>query len=89
MASGSYGVVTDSRMEQVFDAIAAECYKQQIYLHLDNHISKGMWCCGTGDGNSWWGDTYFDAKNWSRGLAYMAAHASSPLPSPFTQSLTN
>ncbi|KAK3400424.1 glycoside hydrolase superfamily [Sordaria brevicollis] len=59
---------------QVFDAVAAECARQQIFVHLDNHISKGMWCCSTGDGNSWWGDTYFSAANWTRGLAYMASH---------------
>jgi len=28
-------------MIQVYDAIAAECMKQQIYVHLDNHMSKG------------------------------------------------
>ena len=63
---------------QVFDAVAAECAKQQIYVHLDNHISKGMWCCSTGDGNSWWGDTYFSTANWTRGLTYMANHVSAP-----------
>ncbi|KAH8904512.1 glycoside hydrolase [Coniochaeta sp. PMI_546] len=62
---------------QVFDAVAAECAKQQIYVHLDNHISKGMWCCSTGDGNSWWGDTYFSTANWTRGLTYMANHGKS------------
>lgn len=34
---------------QVYDAIAAECFKQQIYVHLDNHMSKGGWCCSTND----------------------------------------
>ncbi|KAL2150446.1 hypothetical protein VTH82DRAFT_7009 [Thermothelomyces myriococcoides] len=46
---------------QVFDAVAEELNKQQIYIHLDNHISKGMWCCSTNDGNSWWGDR---GKSW-------------------------
>ncbi|KAK3306190.1 glycoside hydrolase superfamily [Chaetomium strumarium] len=59
---------------QVFDAVAAELAKQQIYIHLDNHISKGMWCCSSTDGNSWWGDTHFPLANWTRGLAYMAEH---------------
>ncbi|KAE8444686.1 hypothetical protein EG329_014343 [Mollisiaceae sp. DMI_Dod_QoI] len=59
---------------QVYDAIAAECLKQQIYVHLDNHMSKGGWCCGTGDGNSWFGDTYFNVANWKRGLQYMVTH---------------
>ncbi|KAJ8071707.1 hypothetical protein OCU04_002023 [Sclerotinia nivalis] len=62
---------------QVFDAIAAECFKQQIYVHLDNHISKAEWCCSNTDGNSWFGDTYFNVTNWQRGLAYMAARGAS------------
>lgn len=57
--------------------MAAECARQQIYILLDNHISKGMWCCSSTDGNSWWGDTYFSTANWTRGLAYMAEHAKS------------
>ncbi|CAP62136.1 uncharacterized protein PODANS_0_1530, partial [Podospora anserina S mat+] len=57
---------------QVFDAVAAELGRQQIYVHLDNHISKGMWCCSGTDGNTWWGDTYFNTANWVRGLSYMA-----------------
>jgi hypothetical protein len=71
---------------QVFDAVAAELHKQKIYLHLDNHISKGMWCCSGTDGNSWWGDTDFSTENWVRGLSYMADHVrlffpfSPPLP---------
>lgn len=61
---------------QVFDAVAAECNKQQIYVHLDNHISKAGWCCTPFDGNSWWNDTYFNVEKWTRGLAYMADHVS-------------
>lgn len=59
---------------QVYDAIAAECAKQQIYVHLDNHISKASWCCDPFDGNTWWNDTYFSPTNWTRGLSYMADH---------------
>ncbi|KAI1109375.1 glycoside hydrolase superfamily [Nemania sp. NC0429] len=59
---------------QVYDAIAAECAKQEIYVHLDNHISKAGWCCSPLDGNSWWGDKYFDVGNWTRGLSFMASH---------------
>jgi hypothetical protein len=61
---------------QVFDAIAAECYKQQIWVHLDNHVSKAQWCCSETDGNAWFGDTYFNISNWHRGLQYMATHVS-------------
>ncbi|CAN8105372.1 unnamed protein product [Discula destructiva] len=62
---------------EVFDAIAAECAAKEIYVHLDNHISQGTWCCSTGDGNGWWGEEYFPVANWTRGLAYMANHAKS------------
>lgn len=61
---------------QVFDAVAAELSKQGVYVHLDNHVSKGQWCCNGDDGNSWFGDTHFNVKNWIRGLAYMAEHVS-------------
>jgi hypothetical protein len=61
---------------QIFDAVAAECAKQEIYVVLDNHVSKAGWCCNPFDGNSWWGDTHFSITNWTRGLAYMAEHVS-------------
>ncbi|KAF2259883.1 glycosyl hydrolase family 5 protein-like protein/cellulase [Lojkania enalia] len=60
---------------QVFDAVAAELAKQGIYVHLDNHMSKGAWCCSTNDGNAWFGDTYFNTEKWKRGLQYMAEHS--------------
>lgn len=59
---------------KVFDAVAAEAAANEIYVHLDNHISQGTWCCSSTDGNGWWGDTYFSISNWTRGLAYMADH---------------
>ncbi|KAK4501893.1 hypothetical protein PRZ48_007702 [Zasmidium cellare] len=62
---------------QVFDAVAAELAKQQIWVHLDNHVSKAEWCCSTADGNAWFGDTYFDVSKWQRGLGFMANHAKS------------
>ncbi|KAL3419999.1 beta-1,6-galactanase [Phlyctema vagabunda] len=66
-------ITTSTTRLEVFDAIAAECAKQEIYVNLDNHISKAMWCCNTEDGNSWFGDTYFDVPNWLRGLKFMAS----------------
>ncbi|KAI0129095.1 glycoside hydrolase superfamily [Xylariales sp. AK1849] len=62
---------------QVYDAIATECAAQQVFVHLDNHMSKGAWCCDTADGNAWFGDTYFNVANWTRGLSYMANHGKS------------
>ncbi|PNP76523.1 hypothetical protein FNYG_09942 [Fusarium nygamai] len=73
---------------EVYDAIAAECLRQQIYIDLDNHISEAKWCCGGTDGNTWWGDTQFNVDNWVRGGKYMAAH-SKKWPAKITQSLRN
>ncbi|KAI9147728.1 Glycosyl hydrolase 5 family protein [Paramyrothecium foliicola] len=62
---------------EVYDAVVAELNRNEIYINLDNHMSKGAWCCSATDGNTWWGDTYYDADNWVRGLAYMANHGKS------------
>jgi hypothetical protein len=55
----------------VYDAIAAELANQQMYVHLDNHMSKGKWCCSTNDGNAWFGDTDFNVAKWKRGLEFV------------------
>ncbi|KAI0401941.1 glycoside hydrolase superfamily [Xylaria palmicola] len=73
---------------QVYDAIAAECAKQEIYVHLDNHVSKAGWCCSPLDGNSWWNDTYFGVANWTRGLSFMAEHGKT-WPNLMSMSLRN
>ncbi|KIN05076.1 glycoside hydrolase family 5 protein [Oidiodendron maius Zn] len=74
---------------QVFDAVATELAAQNIYLHLDNHVSKAMWCCSLTDGNSWFGDTYFDTDKWIRGLSYMAAHGKANWPTFSSVGLRN
>ncbi|RDL39787.1 Glycoside hydrolase [Venustampulla echinocandica] len=66
---------------EIFDAVAAELAAQNIYLHLDNHVSKAMWCCALDDGNSWFGDQYFNTTTWIRGLTYMADHGKRNWPS--------
>ncbi|KAG5659682.1 hypothetical protein KAF25_002241 [Fusarium avenaceum] len=73
---------------EVYDAIAAECLRQKVYINLDNHISEAKWCCGGTDSNTWWGDTQFDVDKWVRGGAYMAAH-SKKWPAKVSQSLRN
>ncbi|KAM5354894.1 hypothetical protein ACJ41O_001540 [Fusarium nematophilum] len=59
---------------EVYDTIAAELARQELHILLDNHMSKGKWCCSGTDGNTWWGDREFDADKWIRGLGYMAKH---------------
>ncbi|PSR87116.1 glycoside hydrolase superfamily [Coniella lustricola] len=63
----------DTTRLQVYDAIAAECAKHQIYIHLDNHVSKASWCCDPFDGSTWWDDVFFCPAKWTRGLSFMAA----------------
>ncbi|PWN90467.1 glycoside hydrolase [Acaromyces ingoldii] len=46
-----------------------------IMMHLDNHVSKPMWCCSNTDGNAFFGDRYFDIARWTRGLSKMARWA--------------
>jgi hypothetical protein len=60
---------------QVWDAVAAELAKQHLHLVFNNHVSKAQWCCSPGDGNGWFGDTYFDVAKWKRSLEYMAGYA--------------
>jgi len=79
---------TSTTRLQVFDAIAKECNNQHIYVHLDNHVSKAIWCCSETDGNAWFGDIYFSVANWTRGLKYMANHGLS-WPNLMSMSLRN
>ncbi|KAI3912561.1 hypothetical protein MKX01_039648 [Papaver californicum] len=46
--------------------------KQGIMVVLDNHVSMPQWCCGESDDNGFFGDTYFDPKEWLHGLAIVA-----------------
>ncbi|KAK2753459.1 hypothetical protein FQN54_007849 [Arachnomyces sp. PD_36] len=74
---------------QVFDEVAAEFGRQEIYLHLDNHMSGASWCCGDADGNTWWGDEQFDADKWIRGWGYIAGHAAANWPTFASVGLRN
>lgn len=73
----------------LFDGVAKECYNQQIYVHLDNHISRAGWCCLPFDGNGWFGDYNFPTFNWTRGLTYMATHAGNNWQAFTSMSLRN
>ncbi len=65
---------TTTRFE-VLSMIAEEEKKQGILMHLDNHISRAMWCCSHDDGNAWFNDVDFNVDNWHRGHRYMANFA--------------
>ena len=57
---------------EVLSMIAEEEKKQGMLMHLDNHISRAIWCCSHDDGNAWFDDMDFDVNNWHRGHRYMA-----------------
>jgi endoglucanase len=59
---------------QIWDAVAKELAKQDVIVHLDNHVSKAFWCCGENDGNGWFGEKYFDVKKWIRGWSFISSH---------------
>ncbi|KAL6348768.1 hypothetical protein AAG906_033424 [Vitis piasezkii] len=44
-----------------------------LMLVLDNHVSKPMWCCASEDGNGFFGDMFFDPKEWVQGLTQVAS----------------
>ncbi|CAL1375208.1 unnamed protein product [Linum trigynum] len=57
---------------QAFDAVLDELGRQGVMVDIDNHVSKPMWCCREKDGNGFFGDEYFDPKEWLLGLTVLA-----------------
>ncbi|KAG8375044.1 hypothetical protein BUALT_Bualt10G0058700 [Buddleja alternifolia] len=45
---------------------------QGVMVVLDNQVSQPMWCCSDNDGNGFFGDKYFDPKEWLQGLHIVA-----------------
>ncbi|GAU19828.1 hypothetical protein TSUD_170540 [Trifolium subterraneum] len=39
---------------------------------VDNHVSDPKWCCDNNDGNGFFGDQFFDPKEWLEGLSNVA-----------------
>lgn len=72
---------------EVWDAVAEELAKQDVIVHLDNHVSKAFWCCGENDGNGWFGEKYFDVEKWIRGWSYIAGHVSTRVSTPDSKRL--
>uniref|UniRef100_A0A804HMS0 Glycoside hydrolase family 5 domain-containing protein n=1 Tax=Musa acuminata subsp. malaccensis TaxID=214687 RepID=A0A804HMS0_MUSAM len=57
---------------QAFKAVVSNLADNNVMVILDNHISKPGWCCSNFDGNGFFGDKYFDAEEWIKGLTKMA-----------------
>ncbi|XP_019160450.1 PREDICTED: uncharacterized protein LOC109157019 [Ipomoea nil] len=54
-------------------AVIEEVGRHGIMMVLDNQVSQPMWCCANEDGNGFFGDKYFDPKEWLQGLATVAS----------------
>ncbi|KAL6327852.1 hypothetical protein AAG906_026526 [Vitis piasezkii] len=64
--------------EAVVDAIGAN----GLMLVLDNHVSKPMWCCASEDGNGFFGDMFFDPKEWIEDFSLMNSYMRNELQGP-------
>ncbi|CAH9108450.1 unnamed protein product, partial [Cuscuta europaea] len=65
--------IVDLSLINAYQAVVDSLGKNNVLTILDNHISKPGWCCSNFDGNTFFGDTYFDPKLWLTGLANVAA----------------
>ncbi|KAF2007165.1 glycoside hydrolase family 5 protein [Amniculicola lignicola CBS 123094] len=74
---------------EIWDDVAKELARQDVILHLDNHVSKAFWCCALDDGNGWFGEKYFDVEKWIRGWGFIAKHAKDHWPSFASVGLRN
>ncbi|EPS62091.1 hypothetical protein M569_12701, partial [Genlisea aurea] len=64
---------------EVHGAVVDELGRSGLMVVLDNHVSHPQWCCGSDDGNGFFGDYNFDPDEWIRGLTAVArAYKSRP-----------
>ncbi|KAG6388268.1 hypothetical protein SASPL_153470 [Salvia splendens] len=54
---------------ELHKAVVGELGKKNVMVVLGNHVSRPTWCCAGNDGNGFFGDAYFDPKEWLQGLA--------------------
>ncbi|CAI9090097.1 OLC1v1024788C1 [Oldenlandia corymbosa var. corymbosa] len=62
----------EATVARVQSAVIDELGSQGLMVILDNHVSEPKPCCRDNDGNGFWGDTYFDPKEWMRALSMVA-----------------
>lgn len=63
----------DISLVDAFQRVVSTLSTNGVMIILDNHVSKPQWCCDDSDGNGFFGDTYFDPKEWVSGLSRVAA----------------
>ncbi|KNA25695.1 hypothetical protein SOVF_003180 [Spinacia oleracea] len=64
--------IVDLSLINAFKAVVGSLSNNKVMVILDNHISKPGWCCADSDGNSFFGDKYFNPNLWVKGLTKMA-----------------
>ncbi|CAL1375214.1 unnamed protein product [Linum trigynum] len=57
---------------QAHQAVVDEMGAQGLMVDLDNHVSRPSWCCSAHDGNGFFGDKFFDPREWLEGLKIVA-----------------
>ncbi|KAK7399619.1 hypothetical protein VNO78_10804 [Psophocarpus tetragonolobus] len=62
----------DLSLNQTFQEVVRNLEKNEVMVILDNHVTQPGWCCGSTDGNGFFGDKYFDPNLWILGLTNMA-----------------
>ncbi|PKA56293.1 hypothetical protein AXF42_Ash011223 [Apostasia shenzhenica] len=75
-------------VRDAYEAVVRTAADTGLMLVLDNHVSRPQWCCGEDDGNGFFGDTFFDADEWLRGLEIVARRFR-PIPQVVGLSLRN
>ncbi|ONK58283.1 uncharacterized protein A4U43_C09F10580 [Asparagus officinalis] len=64
--------ILDQTLIQAFKAVVSNLGSNHIMVILDNHITKPGWCCNYHDGDGFFGDEFFNPKDWISGLTKMA-----------------
>ncbi|KAL1551964.1 cellulase [Salvia divinorum] len=57
---------------ELHKTVVGELGKNKVMVVLDNHVSRPTWCCDGNDGNGFFGDAYFEPKEWLQGLTAVA-----------------
>ncbi|KAL3635627.1 hypothetical protein CASFOL_020174 [Castilleja foliolosa] len=65
--------ILNMKIIDVHNAVVNELGKNNLMVVLDNHVSEPKWCCGSDDGNGFFGDPSFDPKEWLKGLEEVAS----------------
>jgi len=57
---------------QVFDATLQSLTDAGLLVILNNHVSRGAWCCDNEDGEGLWYTAEFSEEDWLYGLEFVA-----------------